>query len=135
MRLAAAGRGRIGVPELAVGVPFPLLALEIVRFAAASHRVQEVLFSGAVYTPEESLERGLVDAVVDADSLEEAASARAHALAAFRRRRSPSTRRSCAAPCAPPSRHTAPPTHSGWELWASPPVREAVEAYVARQLR
>ena len=136
LRLAAAGRGRIGVPELAVGVPFPLLALEIVRFAAAPHRVQEILFSGAVYTPEESLERGLVDAVVDADSLEETATARAHALAAFPAEAFAFNKAQLRRPVrAALDAHGADDTRRVQELWASPPVREAVEAYVTRQLR
>ena len=136
VRLAAAGRGRIGVPELAVGVPFPLLALEIVRFAAAPHRIQEILFSGAVYTPEESLERGLVDAVVDADTLEEAALARARALAAFPPDAFAFNKAQLRRPVrAALEAHGAADAQRVRELWASPPVREAVEAYVARQLR
>ena len=136
VRLAAAGRGRIGVPELAVGVPFPLLALEIVRFAAAPHRIQEVLFSGAVYTPEESLERGLVDAVVDADTLEETALARARALAAFPPDAFAFNKAQLRRPVgAVLEAHGAADAQRVRELWASPPVREAVEAYVARQLR
>jgi hypothetical protein len=40
-RLMARGGGRIGVPELLVGVPFPAIALEILRFALAPERMQD----------------------------------------------------------------------------------------------
>ena len=36
-RIMAQGLGRIGVTEILVGVPFPALAFEIVRFAAPPH--------------------------------------------------------------------------------------------------
>ena len=36
LRVMADGKGRIGVPELRVGVPFPAVAIEILRLAAAA---------------------------------------------------------------------------------------------------
>src|SRR5206468_1931686 len=39
-RLMAEGVGRIGLPELLVGVPFPTAALEVVRLAVPRERVQ-----------------------------------------------------------------------------------------------
>ena len=95
-----------------------------------------MLFSGAVYTPEESLERGLVDAVVDAESLAEAASARAHALAAFPPEAFAFNKAQLRRPVrAALEAHGAADAQRVRELWASPPVRDAVEAYVAQQLR
>lgn len=72
-RLMAAGRGRIGVPELLVGVPFPLVALEIMRFATPGQHFQELIYSGATHEPDEAARRGLVDEVVPADELEKRA--------------------------------------------------------------
>lgn len=136
LRLAASGRGRVGVPELAVGVPFPLMALEIVRFAAAPHRAQEVLFSGDVYTPEESLERGLVDAVVEAESLQEAAVARARTLAAYPAEAFAFNKAQLRRPVREVlDAHGAEDDRRVRELWGSPAVREALESYVTRQLR
>lgn len=136
LRLAAAGRGRIGVPELAVGVPFPLLALEIVRFAAASQHVQEILFSGDVYTPEDSLARGLVDAVVDAEALHETAMTRARAMAAYPSEAFALNKAQLRRPVREVlDAHGATDDARARELWGSPAVREALEAYVTRQLR
>jgi len=64
VRLMAEGGGRIGVPELLVGVPFPAAALEVVRFAVPRDRVQSLVYTGQTLPPQEALAAGLVDAVV-----------------------------------------------------------------------
>ena len=76
-RLMADGIGRIGVPELLVGVPFPAAALEIVRYAVSTERLQPLVLTGRTLLPAEALEWGLVDEVVPPDLLLE----RAHAVA------------------------------------------------------
>lgn len=60
--------GKIGVPELLVGVPFPLIALDILTFAAGRD-AQQLAYSGATLPPEEARAKGLIDEVVDADQL------------------------------------------------------------------
>jgi enoyl-CoA hydratase len=79
--LMVADRGRIGVPELRVGVPFPALALEIVRFAAGNRTAQEAVFTGATWSPEEACRRRLVDEIVASDELLERARSIAEELA------------------------------------------------------
>ncbi|MCC7012459.1 MAG: enoyl-CoA hydratase/isomerase family protein [Planctomycetes bacterium] len=69
VRVMANGKGRMGVTELSVGVPFPWLALEILRLSTPVEHLQELLYLGQTYTPAESLARGLVDEVVEADKL------------------------------------------------------------------
>lgn len=83
LRLAAAGNGRSGVPELKVGVPFPSIALEMMRFATGGRGVQEVLLGGATWPPDEAVHRGLVDRVVLAEDLQATALAAAEALGAI----------------------------------------------------
>jgi enoyl-CoA hydratase len=83
-RLMAEGRARIGVPELLVGVPFPALALEVVRYAAGA-RTQELAFTGKTYLPDEAKAIGIVDDVVSADTLDAAAIAAAKQMAAIPR--------------------------------------------------
>ena len=68
-RLMAAGNGRIGVTELLVGVPFPSLAFEIMRFALAPKYFQDAVLGGATHGPDAALERGFIDEVVDGDAL------------------------------------------------------------------
>jgi len=75
--------GRVGVPELLVGVPFPLLALEILRFATPGARLGELVLGGATWAPDEALRRGLVDELVEPEGLEARALDLARGLAAL----------------------------------------------------
>jgi enoyl-CoA hydratase len=68
-RVMAAGRGRIGVSEMLVGVPFPVAALEIIRHAVGEPGRQDLVLTGATHEPDEALRRGIVDEVVPAGRL------------------------------------------------------------------
>jgi enoyl-CoA hydratase len=81
LRLLARGNGRLGVPELAVGLPFPALALEIVRFAAPRAHVQQLVYRGLRLDADAALAHGLVDEQVDPDALLPLALERARELA------------------------------------------------------
>jgi enoyl-CoA hydratase len=70
-RVMAQGKGRIGVPELGVGVSFPWLALEIVRLSTPVEHLQELLYLGETYDADQALARGLVDEAVAADKVQE----------------------------------------------------------------
>ena len=82
-RLMAAGRGRMGIPELLVGLPFPTLPLEIMRAASSESVVAELALTGATHAPEEALRRGLVEAVVEPGDLLARACEVASSLAAM----------------------------------------------------
>ena len=60
-RIMADGGGRIGTPELSVGVPFPSMALEILRLTVPAHRLQALIYRGLTCTPDEAVDNGLVD--------------------------------------------------------------------------
>lgn len=79
--LMAEGRGRIGLPELQVGVPFPRSATEAVRFTAGDVVTRRLVLGSRTHSPAEAVALGLVDEVVPADELEPTAVARARALA------------------------------------------------------
>jgi len=68
-RIMARGKSRIGTTELQVGVPFPALAFEIVRFAAPSRYLAEFTLGAATYAVEDALERGWVDELVETEAL------------------------------------------------------------------
>lgn len=68
-RLMAAGGGRIGVTELPVGVPFPVSALEILRYALGTQRAREAVLAGATYEPEAGLAKGYLDEIVPPERL------------------------------------------------------------------
>lgn len=68
-RMMANKSGRVGVPELSVGLPFPTLAMEIMRFAVSRHHLQEIILSASTYPPQDALHRGLIDELVDPPGL------------------------------------------------------------------
>jgi enoyl-CoA hydratase len=64
-RIMARESGRIGVTELLVGVPFPALAFEIVRFAVPPRYLPEFTLSGATYASDAALQRGWIDEIAE----------------------------------------------------------------------
>ena len=64
-RLMAAGNGRIGIPELLVGVPFPAAVLEVIRFAVPPQHLQMLTYTGHTVVPDEALRLGLIDEVTE----------------------------------------------------------------------
>jgi enoyl-CoA hydratase len=74
--------GSLGLTELLVGVPFPVAALEIVRFAAGPAAAMLAL-TGRTITPDTACRIGLMSAVVEPDGLIDEALRRAWALGAL----------------------------------------------------
>jgi enoyl-CoA hydratase len=74
--------GRIGASELLVGVPFPVSALEILRWACGD-RTEEVVLTGKLYGSDEAITVGLAHEIVPADDLLERALEVAGELAAI----------------------------------------------------
>ena len=70
-RIMAREGGRIGVTEILVGVPFPALAFEIVRFAVPARHLPEFTLSGATYTTDAALDRGWIDEIAEPSELVE----------------------------------------------------------------
>jgi enoyl-CoA hydratase len=59
----AEGTGRVGVTELAVGVPFPMLPLEIARARLSARDARDLIYSARTVLPPEALALGLVDEI------------------------------------------------------------------------
>lgn len=68
-RIMARECGRIGVTEMLVGVPFPALAFEVVRFAVPPRYLPEFTLTGATYPTDAALRMGWVDEVVEPEEL------------------------------------------------------------------
>ncbi len=80
-RIMAREGGRIGVTESLVGVPFPALAFEILRFAVPPRHLPEFTLSGATYATDVALQRGWIDEIAEPGELIEDAIAVAQELA------------------------------------------------------
>jgi enoyl-CoA hydratase len=60
-RIMVEGSGRIGIPELAVGVPFPALPLQIMAARLADGHLRDLVFSGRTVQIDEAKALGLID--------------------------------------------------------------------------
>ncbi len=133
-RVMAEQGGRIGVPELLVGVPFPVVPLEIMRFAAARH-VPSLAYTGATFFADEALKQGLVDEVVRAEELEDRALAAAQALAAIPEAAFALTKRQLREPVLERMHVGSAIDAIVQDAWASDETLAAIRDYVARTLK
>lgn len=76
-RIMMEGNGRIGIPELAVGVPFPALPLQIMTARLADGPLRDLVFTGRTVQIDEAKTMGLIDEKCPAGMLLE----RAHEVA------------------------------------------------------
>jgi enoyl-CoA hydratase len=67
--LMAEGNGRIGVPELRVGVPFPRIAIEVLRYAVGDVGARRLVLGAQTHLGAEARVLGLVDERVDPEQL------------------------------------------------------------------
>ncbi|MFI6391914.1 enoyl-CoA hydratase/isomerase family protein [Nonomuraea sp. NPDC050540] len=82
-RVMATGPGTIGVPELLVGVPFPEVALEIMRSALGPVGARRAILGGRNHPAAEALAHGFVDEVAEPGELLDRALSVAGRLAAI----------------------------------------------------
>ncbi len=135
-RIAAKDGGRIGVTELLVGVPFPAMAFEVMRFATAPQYFADGILSGATYLPDIALQRGLIDEVVEPSALLDRAVAAAETLAALPPRAFEFTKRQIRQPVTDAMERHAPRIDKvAGEIWTSPATIEHIRGYVARTFK
>jgi enoyl-CoA hydratase/carnithine racemase len=80
-RVGAAGDGRIGLNEVAIGLTLPWFAIEIARHRLPRPAFDRCTVTGVLLDPQEACALGFLDAVVDADELQEATLTAARQLA------------------------------------------------------
>lgn len=134
-RLMAEGNGRVGVPELLVGVPFPATVLELVRAALPPEHVNPVVFLGRTYPPQEALQAGLVDEVVAPDALPARAREVAEQLASISPAAFRLTKRMLRAPVLERIDRSAALDAEAMEVWLSPETHARIRDYLDRTVR
>jgi enoyl-CoA hydratase len=80
-RIGATGDFRIGLNEVQIGMPVPLLAMELARDRITTTELTNATLEAKVYGPDEAAKVGYLDAVVPADDLLARAKAEATRLA------------------------------------------------------
>ncbi|HSU14917.1 enoyl-CoA hydratase/isomerase family protein [Longimicrobium sp.] len=134
-RLMAEGRGRLGVPELLVGVPFPAAALEAVRYAVPGDRIHSLVFTGRTFEPREALAERLVDEVVAADALMDRAREVAAQLAALAPDAFRLTKEYLRAPSLERIRASAAYDEQVLAAWSAPGTHARIRDYLERTVR
>ncbi len=74
-RIAAEGRGRIALNEVSFGASVFAGSVAMLQACVGQHNAEQILFSGAMLSPDEALDIGLVDQVVSPADLIPAAEA------------------------------------------------------------
>ena len=134
-RLMAREGGRIGLTELMVGVPFPAVAMEIMRCATAPQYFEDTIFSGATYEPTEAVVRGLIDTIAEPAQLLERAIAVARTLAALPPPAFALTKRQTRQPALERLQHMGRSMDAAVEeIWSAPETFVRIREYAARTL-
>jgi enoyl-CoA hydratase len=134
-RFMAAGKGRIGVPELLLGVAFPSIALAAVHYAGGDVGVADLVYSGVTLLPEDAARRGLVDEVVPDSELLDRAVAKAEQLAALVPAAFAHTKRSLRDRFWTEIESTGVQRDAEMlEVWKSPDTMAAIAAYVEKTI-
>jgi enoyl-CoA hydratase len=133
-RIAARDGGRIGVTELLVGVPFPPLAFEVMRYATAPQFFQDGVLTGATFTSDSALARGLIDEIAEPAALRDRAVEAAAQLAALSPEAFAMTKRQLRADVAQRVAigHDAV---AATDVWTAPETLERIRDYMNRTLK
>jgi enoyl-CoA hydratase len=135
-RIMANESGRIGVTELLVGVPFPALAFEILRFAVPPRHLPEFTLSGATYATDAALQRGWIDEIAEPGELIEDAIAVAQELALLSPAAFAQTKKQIRQPVAERMAQSGEAIDKAvTEIWIAPETLSFIRDYVARTLK
>ncbi len=124
--------GKIGVPEPLVGVPFPPLAMAIVRFAVPKPHLQPMVYFGKTMDAESGRGIGIVDEVISAEQLPVRAQIIAEQLMSIPRHTFRLTKRQLREPYLRDAANIA--TASADEIdaiWADPATHAHIREYLA----
>jgi enoyl-CoA hydratase len=131
-RIMIEGTGRIGVPELAVGVPFPSLPFEIVGARVPRAAFRGLVYSGRTVTAAEALPLGLIDEVSPADVLMTRAQHAADQLAQIPAVTFALTKRTFTEPILARVDAASRLNDDVLEAWASPAVQARMREYLEK---
>ncbi|MBA3462121.1 MAG: crotonase/enoyl-CoA hydratase family protein [Deltaproteobacteria bacterium] len=84
-RIGAQGAFKIGLNEVAIGLPVPVLAMEFARARLTPTELTRATLMAQIYTPETAVTAGYLDSIVPADQLLDRAKEEATRLAGLAR--------------------------------------------------
>jgi enoyl-CoA hydratase len=125
----------IGVPELAVGVPFPPLPLEIMRHAIGTTGAQRLAISCENLNSQAALQAGLAHRLVKADRLLPEAIAEAQRLGKVPPRTFALVKRQLRTPAMQAVQALAAHNKEVATEWRSPEVKAAIQRFIDKTLK
>lgn len=128
----AEGNGRIGIPELAVGVPFPALPLQIMGSRLGDGALRDLVFTGRTVLVDEALAIGLVDEKCAPEALLDRALDVATHLASIPAGAFALTKESLYSPVLDRTNRLAEHNARVVEAWLQPHTYETIRAYLAK---
>lgn len=131
-RIMAEGTGRIGIPELAVGVPFPALPLQIMAARLSDRALRDLVYTGRTVHADEAMALGLVDETCPADRLLDRAVESARALAAIPAAAFALTKQAFYAPILDRTSSLADLNARVVEAWTQPHTYDTIRAYLEK---
>jgi enoyl-CoA hydratase len=135
-RIMGRETGRVGIPELRVGVPFPAAPVEIIRFAVPARHFPDLIYGGALVETGEAVERGLVDEVVEPGRVLERSLAVAADLASMGAARFRLTKSQIRGPARERIRSEHQRTAAAVEeIWCDDATLAGIRDYVSRTFR
>ena len=133
-RLMRSGNGRIGIPEMLVGVPFPAAVVEVIRFAVPPQHVQMLMYTGRTVTPDDALRLGIIDEV--ADDLDARANELAQHFASLPSRPFALAKRQLRDKAISRAKHYAHELDDDvLEQWSAPETHARIQAYLASTVK
>ena len=134
-RIMTEGNGRIGIPELAVGVPFPALPLQIMAARVADGPLRDLVFSGRTVQIDEAKTMGLIDEKCPSGMLLDRATEIAHKLASIPQGAFALTKEAFYSPVLARVRQLADLNARVAEAWLQPHTYDTIRAYLDKTIK
>ena len=118
-----------------VGVPFPTLLLEILRFVVPKQHFQEIVYTGRLCAPQEAVRAGLIDEVVESENLLEHAITIAERFAAIPTQSFQSTKRLMRQPAIDRfEKYRRIFDDEVLQIWKSEEIHAVIKAYLGKTI-
>jgi enoyl-CoA hydratase len=133
-RIMVDGAGRIGVPELGVGVPFPALPLQIMAARVADTALRDLVLTARTVQVDEARALGLVDEKCPAGMLMDRAIEAAERLATIPAAAFALTKEAFYTPILERATALAPLNARVVDEWTQPHTYDTIRAYLDRTI-
>ena len=134
-RIMTEGAGRIGIPELAVGVPFPALPLQIMAARVTDAHLRDLVYTGRTVQVDEAKAVGLIDEKCPAGMLIDRATEVAQRLASIPAGAFALTKEAFYAPILERTRQLADLNARVVDAWLQPHTYDTIRAYLDKTIK